>query len=151
MRILNAGRPDAEEGTASVFVLGVVVVLMMVAGLVVDGGRAVNGRSAAMDAAEQAARVGANQLTLGSTRGLGGIRLDPMAARTAAVEYLTVQGYDASGITVVADENQVTVIVRDEVPTVLLSLAMISSFEVEGRATARAVVGVRDEIPGGAP
>ena len=60
MRIRERITADGEDGAASVFVLGLVVVLMIVAGLVVDGGRAVNGRAAAMDAAEQAARAGAS-------------------------------------------------------------------------------------------
>lgn len=144
-------RGCADDGAASVFVLGMVVVLMVVAGLVVDGGRAINARAAAMDAAEQAARSGANQLTGDSLRGEVVIRLDPDAARAAAVDYLVAQGYPADGITVSADDNQVTVHVRDQVPTALLSLAMISSFDVEGYATARAAIGVVEEIPVGAP
>jgi len=151
VRIRERITADGEDGAASVFVLGLVVVLMIVAGLVVDGGRAVNGRAAAMDAAEQAARAGANQLLLDSTRGDGGARLDPVTARAAAVESLVAQGYDAARITVTADENQVSVTVRDDVPTALLSLALIFSIEVEGRATGRAALGIQDEIPVGAP
>lgn len=151
MRIRERTRADGEDGAASVFVLGLVVVLMIVAGLVVDGGRAVNGRSAAMDAAEQAARAGANQLAPESLRGDGGTRLDPVSARLAAVDYLVAQGYEPARIAVIANANQVSVTVRDDIPTTLLSLAMISSFEVEGRADARAAMGIDAEIPVGAP
>ncbi len=147
-RTWRDGVPD--EGTASVFVLGMVVVLMVVAGLVVDGGRAVNARAAAMDAAEQAARSGANQLGPDALHD-GVVRIDPAAARAAASEYLLAQGYPQSGITVTASENQVVVAVRDTETTTLLSLAGITSFAAEGHATARAAVGILDEIPAETP
>ena len=149
-RTSRTGRPD-DEGAASVFVLGMVVVLMAVAGLVVDGGRAINARAAAMDAAEQAARSGASRIAADSLLGDGAIRLDPDAARAAAADYLVAQGYPAAGITVAANENQVTVVVRDQGPTTLLSLVMINSFGIEGHATARAALGIVGEIPVGAP
>ena len=141
---------DPQEGTASVFVLGMVVVLMAVAGLVVDGGRAVNARAAAMDAAEQAARCAANQLDPGALHD-GVMRIDPAAAEAAATDYLLAQGYPQAGITVAADEHQVTVAVRDTETTTLLSLAGIASFDAEGHATARAAIGILDEIPRGTP
>ncbi|HEY5554143.1 MAG TPA: pilus assembly protein TadG-related protein [Cellulomonas sp.] len=137
-----------EDGTVSVFVLVLVVALMVVAGLVVDGGRAVNGRAAAMDSAEQAARAGANQVDLATLRTTGEARLDPAAAQVVAVDYLVARGYDAARITATADAAQVTVTVRDDIPTTLLSLIFIRSFEVEGVATARAALGIADEITG---
>jgi Flp pilus assembly protein TadG len=131
-----------------VFVLALVVVLMAVAGLVVDGGRAVNARAAAMDAAEQAARAGANQVDAVTLRATGEVLLDPVAAQAAAVDYLIARGYDAGRISVTSDQAQVTATVRDDVPTVLLSLIFIPSFEVEGESSARAAVGIADEITG---
>lgn len=137
-----------ERGSVSVFVLGLVVSLMVVAGLVVDGGRAVNARSAIMDDAEQAARAGANQVDLASLRAGEAVSLDAAAARTAAVEHLVALGYDAADITVGADQAEVHVEVDDSVPTALLSLIFIRSFDVHGAATARAAPGVTSEITG---
>lgn len=144
-------RPSREEGSVSVFVIALVVVLMVVAGLVVDGGRAVNARSAAMDVAEQAARSGANQVDLAAMRDSGVVRIDPAAGRAAALDHLVAAGYAADRATVRADDEQVQVTVRDDVPTALLSLIFIRSFPVEGTATARAALGITDEIPVGAP
>src|SRR5690554_5195515 len=79
------GRVADERGSISVFVLGLVVVLMIVAGLVVDGGRAVNARAEIMDDAEQAARAGANHVDVAALRAGGAISLDAAAARAAAV------------------------------------------------------------------
>jgi Flp pilus assembly protein TadG len=142
------GPGTGDEGAVSVFVLALVVVLMIVAGLVVDGGRAVNARAAAFDAAEQAARAGANQLDAGTLRATGEVVLDPAAAQAVAVDNLVARGYDAARVTVTTTGTEVTVAVREDVPTVLLSLAFISSFEVEGVATARAAAGIAEEITG---
>ncbi len=140
----SAGAEDA--GAASVMVLALVVVLMVVAGLVVDGGRAVNARAAAMDAAEQAARVAANQVADDVLRTGGDVVLDPVAASAAAVDHLVAQGYDAGRVTVEANQQEVQVTVSATVPTSLLALIFIQSFDVEGTATARAAVGIVDEI-----
>lgn len=149
MRARPAARPEPrDEGAVSVFVLALVVVLMVVAGLVVDGGRAVNARAAAFDAAEHAARAAANQLEAVTLRATGEMVLDPAAAQAAAVDNLVARGYDAARVTVTTTGTEVTVTVQDDVPTVLLSLAFISSFEVEGVATARAAAGIAEEITG---
>jgi Flp pilus assembly protein TadG len=142
-------RPEVrDEGAVSVFVLALVVVLMVVAGLVVDGGRAVNARAAAFDAAEQAARAAANQVDAATLRATGDVVIDPAAAQAAAVDHLVARGYDAARVTVTSTGTQVTVEVHDDVPTVLLSLVFISSFEVEGVSTARAAAGIAEEITG---
>lgn len=137
-----------DTGSASAFVLGMTLVLLAVAGLVADGGRAVNARVAIMDDAEQAARTGANQLDAASLRDLGVARVDPGAASTTAVEFLAARGYDPSRVTVTADGSTVSVTVRDDVPTTLLQIVLIPSFAIEGTATARAALGITTEIAG---
>lgn len=137
-----------DRGAASVLVLGVVVALMLVAGLVVDGGRAVNARSRIMDDAEQAARAGANQVDLSSMRTGETVRLIAEDARAAAIAHLVNLGYDAADVAVTADRAEVRVEVADSVPTALLSLVFIRSFDVHGSATARAAPGVTTEITG---
>lgn len=141
-------RAHPDQGTASAFVVGMVVVLFALAGLVADGGRALNARVAIMDDAEQAARAGSNQVEKASLRGSGAARIDGPAARDAAVAFLTAQGYDASRMTVTTSATTVEVTVSDVVPTSLLQLALIDSFEIEGSATARAALGITDEITG---
>lgn len=143
-------RPRSDEGSASVFVIGIVLVLFAVVGLVADGGRAVNARVAIVDDAEQAARAAANQLDVAHLRATGEARIDPGAARDAAVDFLSVRGYAPGRMTVTAAQDEVTVEVEDVVPTVLLQLAGVDTFTVEGSATARAAVGIVTEI-GGAP
>ena len=139
---------DAERGTASIFVLGLIVVLFAVVGLVADGGRAVNARVAIMDNAEQAARAAANKLDAADLSA-GVVTIDQDDAAVAATDFLVAAGYDADRTVVGVDGNQVTVTVDDEVPTTLLQLAGIRSFTVHGEATARAALGINDEL--GAP
>ncbi|GGC02993.1 pilus assembly protein TadG-related protein [Cellulomonas carbonis] len=148
-RLRTVARGD--DGAASVLVLGLVVVLMAVAGLVVDGGRAVNARAALLDAAEQAARAGANQVDIGSLRSGGQVSIDPTAARRAAEDFLVAQGHAPADIGVVATATEVEVHLQGEVETALLSLVLIDSLDVEGSAVARAAVGITDEIGTGAP
>lgn len=138
-----------ESGTASVFVIGIVLVLMVVAGLVVDGGRAINARAALADDAEQAARAGANVLDLDTLRATGDVRIDPAGARDAAERFLDARGYRPDEIvSIEADAAQVHVVLTRVVPTSLLSLIMINEFTVDGEATARAAVGIVNELPG---
>ncbi|WP_019137084.1 pilus assembly protein TadG-related protein [Cellulomonas massiliensis] len=139
-----------DRGAMSAFVVVLVVALLLLAGLVVDGGRAVNARALALDDAEQAARAGANQVDLAHLRQTGEVRLDRGEAERAARAFLVARGYDGGAVQVASDGNSVTVEVSDRVPTVLLSLALVDDFTVEGTATARAAVGIVDEI-GGAP
>ncbi|MDM7831252.1 TadE/TadG family type IV pilus assembly protein [Cellulomonas edaphi] len=139
-----------DTGTMSVFVIGLIVVLMALAGLVVDGGRAINARATAADDAEQAARAGANQVDDVALRGRGTVVVDEAAAREAALSFLSHQGYDRGDVRVAVRADSVDVSVSDDVPTTLLSLVNIDTFHVTGSATARATVGIINEI-GGAP
>lgn len=145
-RLGAVGRDD--RGAASVFVIGLIVVLMVVAGLVVDGGRAINARAALSDDAEQAARAGANRLDLVTLRDTGDVRIDPDAAEAAARDFLLVRGYTNDEIGTDADAERVRVQLEQDVPTQLLSLILINTFHVSGGATARAAVGINAEIAG---
>ncbi|MBO0898838.1 hypothetical protein J1G42_02530 [Cellulomonas sp. zg-ZUI222] len=146
----DGGPERGDRGTATAFVIGLVVVLFALAGLVADGGRAVNARVAITDDAEQAARVGADQVDAGSLRGGSVPRIDPVRATSEARDFLVARGYAPGRISVGADGDAVTVQVSDVVPTALLQLVFIDSFTVEGDATARAAFGINSEL-GGAP
>jgi len=113
-----------------VFVVGLAMSFMVVAGLAVDGGRIVSARVSAADHAENAARVGAQQVTLIR---LGWRVLDPARARQASMDYLAFHG--VSG-TVDVGINSVTVRVVVTQPTTLLRLVGIPSRSVSASRTA---------------
>lgn len=145
MRARLTGPADRERGTISALVVVLFVFLMVLAGLVVDGGNAINARQRLIDDAEQAARLAANQIDMDLLRSSGQVAVVWPAAGTAAQAYLAERGYDAGQVTVAPDGDGVAVTVVDTVPTQLLSLAFIPSFTVHGQATARPAVGIDQE------
>jgi Flp pilus assembly protein TadG len=125
----------------SVYFVGLSVMLFVLAGLVIDGGSAINARQRAADEAEQAARTGANQIVEESLRAPGGVQeIDESRARAAIAAYMASTGDYADPVVVGPQEVQVTVHSRTE--STLLHLIGVSSFQVAATATARAVQGI---------
>ncbi|GDX27500.1 hypothetical protein LBMAG12_18740 [Actinomycetes bacterium] len=119
-----------DKGVITGFVVGLVLSFTAVAGLAVDSGRIVSARVSASDHAENAARVGAQEVTL---LRLGWRFLDPVAAKIAAQQYL--QRYGLVG-DVTVGYRTVTVTVRMTQATTLLRLVGISSRTVSATRTA---------------
>ena len=127
---MNRPRPDASErGSVTVFVTIITVALLAVGGLVADGGRILTARREAANAAESAARAGAQAIDLHALRTTGELVLDPTVARTDAYAYLRANGY--TGV-VTADTNHVHVTVTIRRPTVMLSAIGLRSYSVTG-------------------
>jgi Flp pilus assembly protein TadG len=127
----------SESGTATVFVVGFAVVLLACAGLVIDGGNAINARMKLADDVEQAARAGAGAIDVGYLRSNDVVRLDPGTAQSAALAYMGDLGYSQVEVSVTADT--VTVGGLDTVTTTLLQLVGVRTFDISARATAQAV------------
>jgi Flp pilus assembly protein TadG len=132
------GRPRVESGSLSVFVAVLAIALLALVGLVVDAGRAIAARRAAMDVAEQAARTGAGQISIDALRS-GSFVLDPASAVNAADAYLQAAGQ--SGTAFVRGDT-VTVQVEETTPTVLLGIIGIRKIDVSEVASATNVHGV---------
>lgn len=105
-----------ERGSISGFVVVLSMTFVACAGLAFDGGRMIAARVEATDAAENAARAGAQQVT--SLRS-GNPTIDKSAATISANRFL-----ETIGITGVAtaDENSVTVTTNIKVPMILLGI-----------------------------
>lgn len=127
-------------GSVSVFVAIAAVALLALAGLVVDGGRALAARAAADAVAEQAARAGAGALDVGALH-RGGVLLDPSAAVAAADGSLAAAGWTG---TASATSTTVDVTVWTTVPTDLLGIVGIHALSVRVTATATVVHGVSE-------
>ena len=136
-RTLVPARPRDERGSATVFVVGMAITLLACAGLVLDGGTALNARMRLADQVEQAARAGAQQIDVVTLRDTGAVVLDEGAARTRATTFLRDLGHDDGTVTV--DDGQITVSATDTVDTVLLNLVGIQRFDVKATATSEAV------------
>ncbi len=136
------GRPDPdgsrEKGSFTVFVAVLSLALFALFGLVIDGGRAVAAQSTATAEAEQAARIGAGQISVDAIR-MGSPDIDPAAATAAAEQYLRAEG-SAGSITVVG--QTVIVHIQTEEPTVILGIVDVRRIGISAMASATNVHGV---------
>jgi Flp pilus assembly protein TadG len=135
-------RQRDESGTATAFVVGFAIVLLACAGLVIDGGTALNARMTLADDVEQAARAGAQEIDIVALRANDVVQLDPRAAEGRAHAYLGGLGYTVSSATAAGD--QITVGAQDQVAPKLLSLIGVPPFDISASATAQAVT---DPVP----
>ena len=124
---------NRDRGVVTAFVIGLVLSFTAAAGLALDGGRLVAVRVEAADHAENAARVGAQQVTL---LRLGWRLLDPVAAERAAREYLQAHGILGE---VTVGLRTVTVTTHMTQATTLLQLVGVSSRTVSATRTAELV------------
>jgi len=127
-----------DRGSATAFGLFLIVVVLVLAGVMVEAGNAMSARGHATDIAQQAARAGADELDLAALRTTGVVRIDPAAARTAATAFLAQVG-ERGTVTVTTTEVAVTVTVTR--PGILVPLLGIETITVEATATAVPITG----------
>ncbi|WP_235854732.1 pilus assembly protein TadG-related protein [Nonomuraea aridisoli] len=131
---------DGERGSMSVFVVLFSVVVFLLAGLLVDGGAAINARLRAADVAEQAARAGADVIDEDHLRETGETRLlgeDQVCARAA--EIVAAQGGDdvsPGACSLGEGQAQVTVTVSVRWEAFFLSALGFPGSEMTGEAVA---------------
>jgi hypothetical protein len=127
-----------ERGSLSVFVVALAGALVVLIGLVVDGGRALAAREAAANVASEAAQEGASQVSVQSLR-WDEVGADVSRANQAAAAYYTARGYGGSVRTL---DDVVTVTVSTSEPTAVLGLIGIDQIHVKATASASEVHGV---------
>ena len=108
------GRAPAEDGSISVagavFGLGIVTLI----GLVLMHGQSLGALSRTREAADNAARAGAQQVDIGHLLATGEVRLDPVLAADAATDY--TRNLPAVSVTrVEVDGPSITVTVAETV------------------------------------
>lgn len=128
-----------EDGAATIFVVGLATALLMLAGLLFDGGRVLSARREAFHAADNAARAGAQAVGLDAVRAGATPRLDPSAAELAAREYLDRLGLHGE-VRVTGDRVEVTVSL--DVEMALLQIVGVNGRTVTGTGQAGIVAGV---------
>ncbi|MGN9783558.1 flp pilus-assembly TadE/G-like family protein [Nonomuraea sp. ZG12] len=124
----------------SVFTVLFSVVVFLLAGLLVDGGSAINARLRANDIAEQAARAGADQIDVDHLRTTGEVRMLGQGEVCARAEEIVAahggDGITTAGCTVEQGQAQVTVNVRVRWTAFFLAAIGFSGSEMEGEASA---------------
>ena len=128
----------SESGMVTAFVVIFTLALLLMAGLVLDGGLALAAKVQAIDDAQAAARAGAQAIDIPTYRASGQITLDPAQATADAEHYLAAAGHTG---TVSVNGEQVTVTVTITQATQILSLAGIDHLTETGTGTATAEQG----------
>jgi Flp pilus assembly protein TadG len=137
--------PRADErGSLSLFAVIFTLVVLMLAGLVYDGGLAVAARQRAADVAESAARAGANAIDVDAFRDRQVLVVDQAAACDNARQVVARDGDGSLADCWVdpADDQLVHVRVHVSVRPLLLALFRFPLFEAEADASARPVQGI---------
>jgi Flp pilus assembly protein TadG len=123
----------------AVFTVIFTVVVFLLAGLLVDGGAAINAKLKASDVAEQAARAAADQIDVPTLRSTGRalIMRDRKAVCGAAQEIVKAQAADGvAWKSCTPSRTQVTIEVAAHWDTLFLSAIGINGATMEGSAKA---------------
>jgi len=139
-------RRRSQQGSATVFVIGFAIVLFLCAGLVIDGGLAINKRMRIADDAEQAARIGADSIDVNEFRRSETLRIDQQLARSRISGYMADLGYGGGNWTADIGPDEVSVSVQDTSKTFILNLVNVK-FPVRASADAVPDTGQADPAP----
>jgi hypothetical protein len=126
-----------ERGSVTVLLLGLFLSLIVLAGLVFDGGAIIAGHREADAEAEGAARAAAQQMSAIALHS-GTVGIDPSQAQQAVDHYLAP--YHHTGTAAVNGGN-VTVTIRYPVSLQILSIVGFNKQAVTGVASATAIEG----------
>lgn len=134
-----ARRLRGDAGQAAIVLLGAAFIILVVAGLAVDGASLVTAKIGLQADADAAARTGAGALNQGRfLSGGGAVALDTGAADSAARSYIAT-ACPSCTVAVTAGADAVTVTLHRSEPTFFLQMVGLGSFTVAGTATANPV------------
>ena len=137
----------AERGSVTAFVVVISLAFVVGAGLVIDGGLALAGKTTALDEAQQAARTAATALAQQPLRD-GQIIVNSGPALADAQAYIAATG-DSGTVTLNGTLIHARVVHRQ--PTKILGLFGIGEITVAADATARVESGVTQSADTGGP
>lgn len=132
----RARAAQRDRGSMSLFFAVTTVAILMVMGLLVDGGGALNTANRATSIAQEAARTAGQQLDPAQAIEGTAITIDPDAATGAAQDYLATA--DVTGNVEITDGGQsITVTVHDTYNTLFAQFVGKGTIHVTGTATAQ--------------
>lgn len=146
----RAGVSGRDEGWVSIWLLGVIPLVFLAVGLVVDGGRAIAAHSAAVGIADQAARAAVDTLDQAGYRRSGDLRaVAPGAATAAGCGWVAAAHPGATCAAQVGVGGTVTVTTTVRYTPAILSAIGVGPLAATGSSQARPAIGDTTEI--GAP
>jgi Flp pilus assembly protein TadG len=131
-------RRRGESGQTIAFVVGITLALLLLIGLTVDGGRILSARERALDEAQEAARVGAQQLDQAALHARGVVIVNQTDASRAVQVYLQATG-DTGSVSVQGTDVQVSV--QHSLGMDILSLVGIGTVTISETGIAHAARG----------
>ncbi|MFF4449961.1 TadE/TadG family type IV pilus assembly protein [Streptomyces sp. NPDC001502] len=133
---LLPGRTRSDRGSLSPFYALSALGIIMIMGLLVDGGGALNATNKATGLAQEAARAAGQQLNIPAAVEGSAITVDPDAAVAAAQGYLAARNVTGSA-TVTDGGRRLEVTVHDSYSTLFAQFVGTSRISVSGTAHAR--------------
>lgn len=138
---------DLERGSATVWLLLIVPVLVLAIGLVVDGGRALAARQQGAALAAQAARAAVDRMDTGGYRTGAGLRaVAPGSAQAAACGWVASARPDAGCTAAPGPDGTMTVTVTITYTPVVLTAAGVGPRLATATAVARPAIGADQEV-----
>ena len=138
----TARRRRNQRGAVTVFVVAMTTALLLVAGLVFDGGRMIAANRDADAVAAAAARAGVQGVDESGLRQSNGAPINPAEASARVHRYLSTTPFTGSAT---VNGDTVTVQVHRTQPLQILSLAGLRSSTITGSGSARAVRAVTEQ------
>lgn len=131
-------RTRGSQGTVTLWVLGICLMLFALGGISLDLWRAFSDRRSLAAAADAAALAGASAVDEAQYRASGAVTLDPALAEARARAHIARQldRDTLRAVSVHADDEAVTVVVHGQVGFTLLGLLQPGAFDVRVTATA---------------
>lgn len=128
-------RRDGETGTVTVWMLGMLTIMLALGGLSVDLWRAFDARRAVAGVVDAAALAGAAGIDQAHLRATNHVRLDPDLAYDLAAASLAPHTLDGADILIAPDRSAITVAAARHVSFTLLRLAGMTEATVAAHAT----------------
>ncbi|REE98317.1 pilus assembly protein TadG-related protein [Thermomonospora umbrina] len=134
--------PRGERGSIAMFTVLLTPAVLLLAGLLVDGGLAIHARQRAADMAEQAARAGANEIDADVLRATGRPEIDPGRACAGAYDLLDAYGTEVTARSCLPGAEEVSVTVTITVRARLLGIVPgLGDFTMTSTASAHPETG----------
>lgn len=130
-------RAKRDRGSVSLFAVVATVALIVIIGLVVDGGGKIQAQQRAQEAAREAARAGGQAIQAAAAVRGQGATVDNGAARSAAESYLTLA--NVAGTVSIQGGTTIVVDSTESYTPIFLSIIGIGPQSVRGHSEARIV------------
>jgi Flp pilus assembly protein TadG len=141
-RLLDRDESPRDAGSVAMFTAIFAIAAFALAGLLIDGGLAINERQRIYGIAESAARAGADNIDVPYLRETGKVRIQAAGACNRVRDIVAQYDGEVELAQCDATNEQVTVTLNKDVRTTLLSIVGVNDFELTATMSAHPQDGV---------